>query len=322
MNTYMNAVLNANAPAVDNRLSGATRYSGDPADADIFLLRFSSTAQQLDFSPVYDGTERHSAPPNNQTAVLAMPETTWHERTEKRELLAENKKFLKKCVDAYHFVIQSLDTETALAVSNEAPDETDPAAAYDAMQRVLNDKGVITQMHLVVQLLQLKAENGEDPLALMRQQAQLATKLSATGCALPEPLLKALLLFALPSELSHLRTKYIDAEETPGHPMTLSTLKQRLTTQFQSAALADPESLHDQVNSVVARHPADASAASCQPCEDPRLTPELLAALVKLASNMCTHCGGVHKSEKCWVKFPALRPADIKDQANLAVPMF
>ena len=100
MNTYMNAFLNANAPAVDNRLSGATRYSGDPADADIFLLRFSSTAQQLDFSPVYDGTERHSAPPNNQTAVLAMPETTWHERTEKRELLAENKKFLKKCIDS------------------------------------------------------------------------------------------------------------------------------------------------------------------------------------------------------------------------------
>ena len=96
MNTYMNAVLNANAPAVDNRLSGATRYSGDPADADIFLLRFSSTAQQLDFSPVYDGTERHSAPPNNQTAVLAMPETTRHERTEKRELLAENKKFFEK----------------------------------------------------------------------------------------------------------------------------------------------------------------------------------------------------------------------------------
>ena len=85
---------------MDNRLSGATRYSGDPADADIFLLRFSSTAQQLDFSPVYDGTERHSAPPNNQTAVLAMPETTWHERTEKQELLAENKKFLKKCVDS------------------------------------------------------------------------------------------------------------------------------------------------------------------------------------------------------------------------------
>ena len=84
MNTYMNAFLNANAPAVDNRLSGATRYSGDPADADIFLLRFSSTAQQLDFSPVYDGTERHSAPPNNQAAVLAMPETTWHERTETR----------------------------------------------------------------------------------------------------------------------------------------------------------------------------------------------------------------------------------------------
>ena len=97
------------------------------------------------------------------------------------------------------------------------------------MQRILDDRGVITQMHLVVQLLQLKgeAEDGSDPLALMRQQAQLATKLAATSCALPEPLLKALLLFALPPELGHLRTKYIDAEEAPGHPMTLATLKQR-----------------------------------------------------------------------------------------------
>jgi hypothetical protein len=314
MYTYANAVLNTNAPAVESRASGLTRYSGDPADADIFLLRFSAASQQLGYSPVYDGTDRHAAPPNNQTAVLAMPETTWGERSEKRELLAENKKFLKTCVDAYHFVLQSLDEETALAVVNEAPDATDAAAAYAAMQRILNDRGVITQMHLVVQLLQLKGEDGSDPLALMRQQAQLATKLAATGCALPEPLLKALLLFALPPELSHLRTKYIDAEEAPGHPMTLATLKQRLTTQFQSAVLADPESIITPANAAMTKAGA--------PCEDPRLTPELMEALVKLASNMCTHCGGVHKSEKCWIKFPALRPADMQHQANLTVPMF
>ena len=120
MYTYANAVLNTNAPAVESRTSGLTRYSGDPADADIFLLRFSAASQQLGYSPVYDGTDRHAAPHNNPTAVLAMPETTWGERTEKRELQAENKKFLKTCVDAYHFVLQSLDEETALAAVNKS----------------------------------------------------------------------------------------------------------------------------------------------------------------------------------------------------------
>ena len=192
------------------------------------------------------------------------------------------------------------------------PADTDLSAVHTAA--FVDPDLLLTQPPSSYQLLQLKGEDGSDPLALMRQQAQLATKLAATGCALPEPLLKALLLFALPPELGHLRTKYIDAEEAPGHPMTLATLKQRLTTQFQSAVLADPESIITPANAAITKAGA--------PCEDPRLTPELMEALVKLASNMCAHCGGVHKSEKCWIKFPALRPADIKDQANLAVPMF
>ena len=192
------------------------------------------------------------------------------------------------------------------------PADTDISAVHAAA--FIDPDLLLTQPPSSYQLLQLKGEDGSDPLALMRQQAQLATKLAATGCALPEPLLKALLLFALPPELSHLRTKYIDAEEAPGHPMTLATLKQRLTTQFQSAVLADPESIITPANTAITKAGA--------PCEDPRLTPELMEALVKLASNMCAHCGGVHKSEKCWIKFPALRPADMQHQANLTVPMF
>ena len=76
MYTYANAILNTNAPAVESRTSGLTRHSGDPANADVVLLRFSAASQQLGYSPVYDGTDRHAAPPNNPTAVLAMPETT------------------------------------------------------------------------------------------------------------------------------------------------------------------------------------------------------------------------------------------------------
>ena len=81
---------------------------------------------------------------------------------------------MKRCIDAYHFVLQSLDTETALAVANEAPDEHEAADAYDAMMRILRDRGVVTQMNLVVRLLKLKGEDGTDPLVVMRQQAQLA----------------------------------------------------------------------------------------------------------------------------------------------------
>jgi hypothetical protein len=305
-------------------------YSGDPADQDIFLLRFSAAAQQMGYSSVYAGTDRWNAPPHVDTVVAAMPEATYNERHEKRELAAENSQFLKRCIDAYYFVLNCLDEETALAVANEAADDRDAAAAHAAMQRILDDKGVITQMHLVVQLLQLKGEDGCNPLNVMRQQAQLATKLAATGCVLPEPLLKALLLFALPSELTHLRTKYIDAEETPGHPMALSTLKQRLTTQFQSAALDDPEFPRDRVNALVNTKKTTTADAACPPSssnEDPRLTPEMMAALAKLAENVCTHCGGMHKSHRCWNKFPALKPedlqrADIRDAAHLAVPMF
>ena len=102
------------------------------------------------------------------------------------------------------------------------PADTDISAVHAAA--FIDPDLLLTQPPSSYQLLQLKGEDGSDPLALMRQQAQLATKLAATGCALPEPLLKALLLFALPPELDHLRTKYIDAEEAPGHPMTLATL--------------------------------------------------------------------------------------------------
>ena len=127
------------------------------------------------------------------------------------------------------------------------------------------------------------------------------------------------------------RYKHVDAEETPGHPMAPSTLKQRLTTQFQSAALDDPEFPRDRVNALVNTKKTSTTAdAACPPSssnEDPRLTPEMMAALAKLAENVCTHCGGMHKSHRCWNKFPALKPedlqrADIRDAAHLAVPMF
>ena len=40
-------------------------------------------------------------------------------------------------------------------------------------------------------------DDGTNPLTKMREQTQLATSIAATGCALPDPLLKALILFGL-----------------------------------------------------------------------------------------------------------------------------
>ena len=301
------------------------RYSGDPQDKDIFLLRFESSAQQNDYTPCYDGSESHNAVPNNATVLAAMPETTYAERAEKKELQRENDQHQKRHKKAYHFVIQSLDAQTALAVQNEAPDPTNAKAAYDAMQHILNDQGVITQMSLVMQLLQIRCEDGSDPLQCMRTQSQLATKVAATGCALPEPLMKSLLLFSLPAELQHLRTKYIDAEERPGVPMTLSTLRQRLTTQFQSAAMLDADArgsdvIVNQVNQVTSQKPlVDDNTSTTK-----QFTPEQMEAILDLVSKRCIHCGFLHSSEFCKKKFPHLRPQQTNFVANApgSAPMF
>ena len=114
-----------------------TRYSGDPADKDIFLLRFRMSSYSAGYFSFYDGTEAHAAVPNDPDEVAARPESTFAERAEKKALRAENKEHQKLCKQAYGFVLSSLDTATALAAQNEAPDQTDPRAAHDAMQRIL-----------------------------------------------------------------------------------------------------------------------------------------------------------------------------------------
>jgi hypothetical protein len=282
-------------------------YSGNPADQDIFLLRIASAAQQLEFADVYSRVDAWTRPPHDATQLAARPTTTIAERTEKRELEAENKKHMKRCIDAYHFILQSLDTETALAVANEAPDEHEAADAYDAMMRILRDRGVVTQMNLVVRLLKLKGEDGTDPLVVMRQQAQLATKLAATGCTLPEPLLKALVLFALPPSLQHLMTKYIDAEETPGTPMTLTTLKTRLTTQFQVAAAGDDAPVtpaHSAGN-----HPPTTTLTNIPSTVEGLSQSDLALALSAFVKSMCSHCNKPgHSEDNCWHKHPEKRP--------------
>jgi hypothetical protein len=140
------------------------RWTGDPADKDIFNLRFHAAANQLDYADVYDGTINYADVPNDSATVNAMTALTPADRAEKKNLLLENKAHQKHCTRAYHFVIDSLDAQTALTVQNEAPDEHDARAAYDAAQRILNDQGIITQMNLTMELLQIRCEDGSDPL--------------------------------------------------------------------------------------------------------------------------------------------------------------
>jgi hypothetical protein len=198
---------------MDTRVSGLTRYSGDPAGTDLSAVHAAAfiapdllLTQPPSSCPTSGQRNRTLHSPINQVVPPAAA-----------------------AMDNYRNALlntPSADTHVSgLTRYSGDPADTDISAVHAAA--FIDPDPLLTQPPSSYQLLQLKGEDGSDPLALMRQQAQLATKLAATGCALPEPLLKALLLFALPPELGHLRTKYIDAEEAPGHPMTLATLKQR-----------------------------------------------------------------------------------------------
>ena len=223
----------------------------------------------------------------------------------------ENAKHWKRCKDAYAFILTTLDAQTALTVQNEVPDVTDAKGAYDAMMRILNDKGVVTQMNLLVRLLMtiINHDDGTNPLTKMREQTQLATSIAATGCALPDPLLKALILFGLSPDLAHLRTKYIDAEDRPGVPMTLTTLQQRLTTQFQAAAAVD-DGIITPANTAITKQSSDSTQQT--------FTPEVVMALTAMASNLCTHCNKPgHTEDRCWEKHPEKRP-NRRTKANRA----
>ena len=198
---------------MDTRVSGLTRYSGDPAGTNLSAVHAAAfiapdllLTQPPSSCPTSGQRNRTLHSPINQVVPPAAA-----------------------AMDNYRNALlntPSADTHVSgLTRCSGDPADTDMSAVHAAA--FVDPDLLLTQPPSSYQLLQLKGEDGSDPLALMRQQAQLATKLAATGCALPEPLLKALLLFALPPELSHLSTKNIDAEEAPGHPMTLATLKQR-----------------------------------------------------------------------------------------------
>jgi hypothetical protein len=305
----------------DNTHGAANRvlYSGDPADANIYLLRLGAASQRMDYTDVYNGTVTYTTPPNDEATIAAIPVDSWAGRREKKDLEMENAKHWKRCKDAYAFILTTLDAQTALTVQNEVPDVTDAKGAYDAMMRILNDKGVVTQMNLLVRLLMtiINHDDGTNPLTKMREQTQLATSIAATGCALPDPLLKALILFGLSPDLAHLRTKYIDAEDRPGVPMTLTTLQQRLTTQFQAAAAVD-DGIITPANTAITKQSSDSMQQT--------FTPEVVMALTAMASNLCTHCNKPgHTEDRCWEKHPEKRP-NRRTKANRAsnntVPMF
>ena len=72
------------APRAAADTSARPRYSGDPADKDIFLLRFEAYADRMDYAPFYDGAATHAAVPNDATATAALPETNLAEKTWKQ----------------------------------------------------------------------------------------------------------------------------------------------------------------------------------------------------------------------------------------------
>jgi hypothetical protein len=97
MQTTMDAPRGAAADA-----SARPRYSGDPADKDIFLLRFEAYADRMEYATFYDGTVTHDGVPNDATTTAALAETTLPEKTWKRTLLKENQEHQSRAINAYN----------------------------------------------------------------------------------------------------------------------------------------------------------------------------------------------------------------------------
>ena len=149
---------------------------------------------------------------------------------------------------AYRFVLQSLDGTNALQLARDVPDEDDAGnplmavarPAYLQMRKIFNDGSPVQLSKMLLELVRLRCGDGEDPTATVRRQQALYLKVKAAGCDLPEPLLNVLMLEGLPPAQSHLHSKFIDAVDVGGHPLTYKALREKLESNFAATKTPIP----------------------------------------------------------------------------------
>ena len=175
------------------------RYSGQPDDFDAWHTRFQVDAYTLNYLDILEGTERvgHGAI-MTQADINAIGDA--NARAAEQAILDDH---VKRNRGAFMFLLKALDNGTMMTVKNAVTGYALPArAAYVEMLRVLRDTSNISVMREIIALLELQATGVDDAKETIRQQFTRYKRLEAAGLRLPEMLMNALLLFAMPQDLA------------------------------------------------------------------------------------------------------------------------
>ena len=194
-----------NTNAIDTRT--VERYSGQPDEFDAWHTRLQVDAYGLNYLDILEGTE-HVGDGTIQAQADIDAIADANAKAAAQTILNDH---VKRNRGAYMFLLKALDNGTMMTVKNAVAGQTLPArAAYVEMLRVLRDVSNISIMRQTIELLEMHATGVDDAKETIRQQFLRYKRLEAAGLRLPEMLMNALLLFAMPQDLAPVRTKFLD----------------------------------------------------------------------------------------------------------------
>ena len=275
------------------------RFTGDREDWPIWHARFRGALDEAGLLDLADGGEtRPAAGGSRTTDALTRMSGTAEEHWKRK-----NRKL-------FSAVQRSLDDDLMMTVTG-AVDDGDGKAAYDELVRLNKATTTASLNAILLQLLLLRADDEADVDRVLSRQQTLNTQLRAgkAGRELSDETMAAIVFLALPPTMEGFTDRWLDAEEpgSPGDPMTRKTLIAKLGE-------------HRAAKASMAQRPETAlhlaPAKGCDPPECPESTgDEMRRAIKDLADQVaalkamdCKHCGGRHDSDKCWKKYPHLRP--------------
>ena len=208
------------------------------------------------------------------------------------------------------FLLKALDNGTMMTVKNAVAGYALPArAAYVEMLRVLRDVSNISVMRQTIELLEMRATGVDDAKETIRQQFLRYKRLETAGLRLPEMLMNALLLFAMPQDLATVRTKFLDTTLSYAELRTqveLHVTAEQTTPTTTAAALTAQAEVLARVENLERQN-----KQLRQELQDQRNDPR----------PRCTLPGhGKHAAEECWTRHPEKMPESIRRRRGRRQP--
>ena len=158
------------------------RYTGDPADAPAFLMRFRAAAQERGYLALY--TRRRQMPDELEQGVIdAMPTSSASERQAKARAVQERSTWVELLASAHYFVLRSADAATGLRIEDAVVDgEEHPHKTYNQLVAYLQDDSAPSLGRLACDIVGARAATlPEVPAMLIRQARSTAENAAASG---------------------------------------------------------------------------------------------------------------------------------------------